>query len=77
MALCLKQDWDFAVEDGGRRKRCFSLLLDQRMMFSCPRPLLFPQNCWEEKAGSGLPELERCVSQAGAFGLVASVTWVP
>lgn len=31
---------------------------DQRMMFSCSRPLLFLQNCWEEAAGSRLMELE-------------------
>lgn len=50
------------MEDSGRRERCFCLLQDQRMMFSCPRPSLIPQNCWE-----GLLTLEQGVSQACVF----------
>lgn len=69
MALCLKEDRDFTVEDGGRRERGFLLLQNKKMLFSCLRLSFFYQNCQEEAAGSGLPEL-------GAGCLPGLCVWV-
>lgn len=53
MALGLKEDRDFAVEDGGRSERCFSPLQDQRMMYFVPAPRSSPKTAGKRQLAQG------------------------